>query len=81
MAKGSDSASELAKQEQRLAYLLLLPTFLILLVIAVYPLSSVFASSFTNAVFASSQPTEFIGLENYSNLLSMTVKSSPHQDR
>ncbi len=61
MAKGSEGASELAKQEQRLAYILLLPTFLILLVIAIYPLSSVFVNSFTNNVFASSQPVEFVG--------------------
>ena len=77
MAKGSNSASELAKQEQRLAYLLLLPTLLILLVIAVYPLSSVFINSLTNNVFASSDPVEFVGLENYANLLSMTVKPLP----
>ena len=77
MAKGSEGASELAKQEQRLAYILLLPTFLILLVIAIYPLSSVFVNSFTNNVFASSQPVEFVGVENYVNLLSMTVKQLP----
>ena len=35
MAKGSESSSDLAKREQRLAYLLLLPTFVILLVIAI----------------------------------------------
>ena len=70
-------ASELAKQEQRLAYILLLPTFMILLAIAVYPLSSVFVNSFTNNVFASSQPVEFVGLDNYVNLLSMTVKQVP----
>jgi len=77
MAKGSNGTSELAKKEQRLAYLLLLPTFVILIAIAIYPLGSVLVSSFTDAIFASSEPTEFIGVENYVNLLSMTIKELP----
>ncbi len=77
MAKGSDGAGDLAKQEQRLAYILLLPTFVILLVIAIYPLGSVFVNSFTNNIFASAQPVDFVGAENYANLLSMTVKQLP----
>ena len=77
MAKGSDRIGELAKKEQRLAYILLLPTFIILIVIAIYPLGSVLVNSFTNNVFASSEPVEFIGLENYAELLSMTVKKVP----
>ena len=55
----------------------MLPTFAILIVIALYPLGSVFVNSFTNRVFASSEPVEFIGFENYANLLSMTVKEVP----
>jgi trehalose/maltose transport system permease protein len=77
MAKNRDQTGDLAKQEQRLAYWLLLPTFLILLSIAIYPLSSVFINSFTNSVFASSQPSEFVGLDNYARLLSMTIKELP----
>jgi trehalose/maltose transport system permease protein len=77
MAKGKQASSDLAKQEQRLAYILLAPTFLILLAIAIYPLMSVFFSSFTNATFASSKPTEFVGLQNYQSLLSMTIKVLP----
>lgn len=76
MAKDGGSG-DLAKQEQRLAYLLLLPTFIILLAIAIYPLGSVLVNSFTNNVFASAQPVEFVGFENYRNLLSMTVKQVP----
>jgi len=75
MAKAG--SSDLAKQEQRLAYWLLSPTFIILLVIAIYPLLSVFYNSFTNATFASSTPTEFVGIENYQSLLSMTIKVVP----
>jgi trehalose/maltose transport system permease protein len=69
--------SDLAKREQRLAYWLLAPTFIILLVIAIYPLMSVFYNSFTNAVFASTAPTEFVGFRNYQTLLSMTIKVLP----
>jgi len=45
--------------------------------IAFYPLGSVFVNSFTNRTFASAQPTEFVGLENYSRLLRMTVQRVP----
>jgi trehalose/maltose transport system permease protein len=69
----SASFSELAKIEERTAYWLLLPTFLVVLIIALYPLGSVFVSSFTNRTFASAQPTEFVGLQNYVRLLSMTI--------
>lgn len=71
--------SDLAKQEERLAYLLLVPTFIILLVIAFYPLGSVFYNSFTNKAFASSDPVEFVGLDNYAQLLSFTVRELPPQ--
>lgn len=67
----------LMQSEERLAYLLLLPTLVILFAIALYPLGSVFYSSLTNRVFASDQETEFIGLTNYRNLLSITVKELP----
>jgi trehalose/maltose transport system permease protein len=77
MAKSTAGASDLAKQEQKLAYWLLAPTFLILLAIAVYPLLSVFFYSFTNETFASSAPTERVGLDNYRSLLSMTIVEVP----
>jgi trehalose/maltose transport system permease protein len=77
MAKAKTGGSDLAKSEQRLAYLLLLPTFLILIAIAIYPMFSVIANSFTNRTFASSQPTEFVALDNYRQLLSITVVPLP----
>lgn len=70
--------SELAKREERTARWLLFPTFAIILLIAIYPLGQVFVSSFTNARFADSDhQTQFIGLENYRNLLSMTIRELP----
>src|SRR5680860_1094281 len=69
----------LARMESRTALYLLLPTFAILAVIAVFPFSRVIQSSFTNARFASSVETEYIGLANYRALLSMTIKELPPQ--
>ena len=77
MAKAKTGSSDLAKSEQRLAYLLLLPTFLILVAIAIYPMFSVIANSFTNRTFASSEPTVNVGLDNYRQLLSMTIVELP----
>jgi len=66
--------SDLSKREERLAYKLLVPSLIILLLIAIYPLGQVFYSSMTNRQFASGQETEFIGFENYRRLLSMRVQ-------
>lgn len=64
----------LASHERNLAYLLLLPTLLVLVTIAIYPLGSVFYKSFTNDTFASQTPTEWVGLQNYQDLLSLTIR-------
>jgi len=69
--------STLAKGEQRLAYLLLVPTLVILVAIAFYPLGSVFYSSLTNDTFASDVQTDFVGLQNYADLLSINVAELP----
>lgn len=69
--------SKLARGEERSALLLLLPTFLIILLIAIYPLSRVFYSSFTNERFASATETEFVGFDNYRQLLSITLRALP----
>jgi len=69
--------SELALAEERTAFWLLFPSLLILLLIAIYPLGQVFYLSLTNKRFASSQETQFIGFENYRNLLSMTIRELP----
>jgi len=67
----------LVQREQKLAYLLLLPTFVVIALIAVYPLGKVFYSSFTNQRFASGEEVEFVGLGNYRRLLGMTIKELP----
>lgn len=75
--KKKEGTSDLAKQEANLAYRLLAPTFILLIVIAIYPLGSVFYNSLTDRQLASNAPVSFIGLENYRNLLSMTIKELP----
>ena len=77
MARKKSGLSDLAKQEERMAYWLLIPTFVIIFVIAFYPLGSVFYNSFTNKIFASDTPTEVVGLDNYKKLLSITIKELP----
>lgn len=75
--KNQGGRSELAKAEERTAFWLLSPTLLVLLLIAIYPLGQVFYLSLTNKRFASSQPTQFVGLANYANLLAMTFRELP----
>ena len=69
--------SELAKSEERTAMWLLAPTIILLILIAIYPLLRVFYLSTTNKRFASSQPVEFVGFQNFRNLLSLTIRGLP----
>ncbi|MFP4362700.1 MAG: carbohydrate ABC transporter permease [Spirochaetia bacterium] len=71
--------SKLSFREGQTAYILLLPSFIILIVIGFYPLGSVFTNSLTNRTFAGGAPTEFIGLENYFKLLSLTIQPVSQQ--
>jgi trehalose/maltose transport system permease protein len=57
------------QQQTRLAWLLLLPTLLVIALIAIYPLVQTVYLSFTNARLASVQETRFVGLENYRFLI------------
>lgn len=77
--KPKGKTSDLAKREARLAYYLLAPTFIILFLIAFYPLGSVFYNSMTDRTFASGREPEFVGLDNYANLLSLTIRELPPQ--
>jgi trehalose/maltose transport system permease protein len=75
--KTRSSLSNLAKVEERTAWGLLAPTLLLLFSIAIYPLAQVFWFSFTDQRFASGQAANFVGFENYRNLLSMTIRTIP----
>lgn len=71
---------EMMRREQNSAYWLLGPTLLIIFLVAIYPLGSAFLKSFTNETFASSQPTQFVGLGNYKELLSLTIRKLPPRE-
>ena len=70
-------SSKLLQREQRLAYLLLLPTFVVLIVVALYSLGLVFVTSFTDRTFASPREPNYVGLNNYTQLLGMTIRELP----
>ena len=61
----------LASRQAVLAWNLLLPTVIVLIVIAARPLERTFIASLTNQVFAAGEEdvTEFIGFQNYARLL------------
>ncbi|MGM0432402.1 MAG: carbohydrate ABC transporter permease [Spirochaetota bacterium] len=63
----------LERNEQKLAMILLIPSFLVIILIAFYPLGSVFFTSFSNKTFASSRETEFVGFDNYAELLGLKI--------
>lgn len=69
--------SPLARAEERSALWLLLPTFFIIAIIAVYPLGQVFVGSFQERSFASGELADWVGFDNYSELLSLTVRELP----
>ncbi len=69
--------STFLQKEQNLAYKLIFPTFFVIILVAFYPLGSVFYTSLTNKRFASTQETKFVGMANYNKLVSLTVKALP----
>lgn len=68
---------DMMRREQNSAYRLLAPTFIIIFLVAIYPLGSAVYKSFTNETFASDEPTKFVGLGNYAQLLGMTIRTLP----
>jgi len=73
----SKAGKGLGKSEEKNAYVLLLPTLVIIIAIAVYPLGSVVVDSLTDKQIASSEEPNFVGLNNYISLLSMTIVELP----
>ncbi|HYO29866.1 MAG TPA: sugar ABC transporter permease, partial [Thermomicrobiales bacterium] len=57
------------KARERLAWILLLPSLLVVFIVALFPLLQSFWLSFTNARLASSREEEFVGLGQYQYLL------------
>ncbi|MGA7670881.1 MAG: sugar ABC transporter permease [Nitrolancea sp.] len=63
----------LASSQTRTAWLLLLPTIVVVLAVAMVPLAQTIWYSFTNARLASIKPTDYIGLKNYRFLVQDTA--------
>jgi len=66
--------SNLQRKQTRLAWLLLLPSLAAVGVVALYPLGQTFYYSFTDQQFlAGIEPTQWLGLENYKDLIHDTA--------
>lgn len=65
--------SEQAKREERLAYLFLVPTLLVVIIVAFYPLAQTFYVTLFEAKLGSSQAWEYVGLKNYTRLLGSDI--------
>jgi trehalose/maltose transport system permease protein len=62
--------STLSKRRERLAWLLVLPSLLVVALVAVYPLFETVRLSFTNTRLASAREPRIVGFDNYQSLLS-----------
>jgi len=58
------------RRRERLGWLLVLPSVLVVAVVALYPLLRTFQLSFTNQRLSSTRAVRFVGFENYTFLLS-----------
>ncbi len=56
------------KARERLAWLLVAPSILVVALVALYPLFQSFRLSFTNARFGSARPEQYVGFDNYVRL-------------
>ena len=63
-------SSDLVRRQTRLAWMLLAPSILVVLLVAIVPLMQTIYQSFTDARLASARPVQFVGLRNYVDLLS-----------
>jgi trehalose/maltose transport system permease protein len=65
--------TKLQRRQTRIAWLLLLPTLTVVGLVALYPLAKTIYLSFTNQEFLALEPTKWVGLANYRELLHDTV--------
>src|SRR5207248_3342331 len=61
--------SDLVRRQMRLAWWLLLPSLLVVALVALIPLLQTIYQSFTNERLASARAIQFVGLKNYTDLL------------
>ncbi len=58
----------LQRRQTRLAWLLLVPSLLVVALVAIYPLGKTVYQSFTNQEFLALEPAKWVGLDNYRTL-------------
>jgi trehalose/maltose transport system permease protein len=58
-----------ARRRERLGWLLVLPSVLVVAIVALYPLVRTFLLSFTNQRLSSTRAVSFVGISNYTDLL------------
>ena len=76
--KGGEAPRRLARTEARTAWILMIPSFIVILIVALYPFAQVVTLSLTDARFATARlETQFVGLDNYRQLLSVTMRELP----
>src|SRR5687768_2191361 len=61
------------RARERLAWFLVAPSILVVLLVALYPLFQSFRLSFTNARFGSARPEVYVGFDNYVRLFNDNV--------
>src|SRR6267378_1847800 len=61
--------SDLVRRQTRLAWILLAPALLVVVLVAIVPLMQTIYQSLTDARLASVRPVQFVGLRNYADLL------------
>ncbi len=66
---GGKPQSEFYKRQERLGWLLVVPTVVSIIFVALYPLLRAFYLSFTNARLGGTRAPGFVGLDNYVSLL------------
>ena len=67
-------SARLQRKQTRLAWLMLSPALALVALVALYPLAQTIYDSFTNRQFLEGiEPTEFVGLQNYRDLLDDTI--------
>ncbi|HLU09468.1 MAG TPA: sugar ABC transporter permease [Oceanobacillus sp.] len=72
-----EGVETLPEASSRSAWNLLLPTLIVLVVVAARPLERTFIASLTDAEFARRTEPSFVGLENYAQLLGFRIDSIP----
>ena len=67
-------SARLQRKQTRLAWLMLTPALVLVALVAIYPLARTIYDSFTNRQFLEGiEPTEYVGLQNYRDLLHDTI--------